>query len=467
MKPIVAISFLAALLPLTTGGAMQTPAPRVLTLDEAVKLALERNPDLASAQHRVAAARAALQQADAAFWPRVRVSETYAASDNPVQAFMMTLNQRALNLGANFNHPDNTDNLNTKVLATYSLYNGGTDLAARQAARLGAEAGQDSLDAVRNELVFEVARSFYTVAKARQYVRSAEAAVTSMESNLGVASNRFTEGTVLKSDLLDAEVRLSEARENLVRARNTLAISETIFRNVLGVGETENVTAADPPPVSGRSGLPAATGSSDKTLAQRDRDEGVAPPTTTEMLDVSRHPELLAARKAVQAATRQVRAAAGGHMPRVNAFASYDLDSGDAERFEDSWVAGVSVELDVFDGFLTRGKVAEARANLASARETLRKTELNLELEAQQARLNLDEAQSRLGTTERVVAQADESLQITKERYSNGLALLTQLLDAETALTAARQRRAAAEADQQIARAALDKAQGRGWKEMP
>ncbi|HUJ11575.1 MAG TPA: TolC family protein [Verrucomicrobiae bacterium] len=414
--------------------------PRALTLREAERLALQQNPDLASAQQRVTAARAALQQADAAFWPQVRLSENYAASDNPVQAFMMTLNQRAFNFGANFNHPDTTDNLNTKVLATYPLYNGGSDLASRQAARLGAEAGENSLEAVRNELVFEVARGFYTIGKARQFVRTAEAAVTSMESNLGVASNRFTQGTVLKSDFLDAEVRLSEARDNLVRARNALAISETVFRNVLGVGEKENVIAAE---------------SASKIISQ----------AVDEPLDISQRPELLAAQKAVAASERRVRAAFGGHLPRVNAFASYDLDSGDARRYEDSWVAGVSVELDVFDGFLTRGKVAEARANLAAAREALRKTELALELEAKQAQLNLNEAQARLATTGQAVAQAKESLQITKERYANGLALLTQLLDAESALTAARQRRAAAEADDQIAQAALEKALGHGWKD--
>ena len=407
-------------------------------------MALQQNPDLATAQQRLAAARAGLRQADAAFWPKVGVSESYAASDNPVQAFMMTLNQRSFNFGANFNHPDTTDNLNTKVLATYSLYSGGTDLASRQAARLGAEARENSIDAVRNDLVFEVTRSFYTIGKARQFVRTAEAAVASMESNLGVASNRFSQGTVLKSDFLDAEVRLSEARENLVRAGNALAISETVFRNVLGVGEKENVTAAD------RGRRPSKT-----DVAQ----------TIAGALDVSRRPELLAARKAVEATERQVRAAFGGHLPRVNAFASYDLDSGDANRFADSWVAGVSVELDVFDGFLTRGKVAEARANLSAAREELRKTELALQLEAKQAQLNLNEAQARLATTGQAVAQADESLQITKERYANGLALLTQLLDAETALTTARQRRAAAEADCQIARAALDRALGYAWKE--
>ena len=128
-------------------------------------------------------------------------------------------------------------------------------------------------------------------------------------------------------------------------------------------------------------------------------------------------------------------------------------------------MAGVSVELDVFDGFLTRGKVAEARANHEAARQQLRKVALALDLETRQAQLNLAEAQARLDTTGKSIAQADESLQITKDRYANGLALLTQVLDAETALTAARQRRAAAAVDVLIARAALDHALGKTWKE--
>ncbi len=442
MKWAVAILVVAL-----TASVHAQDAPRVLTLDEAIRLALAKNPDLATAQQRIAAARAGLRQADAAFWPQVRVSESYAASDNPVQAFMMTLNQRAFNFGANFNHPETTDNLNTKILAQWSLYDGGRNVATRQAARLGAEATEQSLAAVRNDLVFEVTRAFHTIGKARQFIAAAAAAVNSMASNVNVASNRFSQGAVLKSDLLDAEVRLAEARENLVRARNALALSETVFRNVLGVGEDENVTAGDGGFGSDQAVPPGGAA-------------GRAPAN-----ELVARPELLAAQKAVAAVEKQVRIAASGNRPHLHAFASYDLDSGDARHYANSWVGGVSVELNVFDGFLTRGQVAEARAHLAATREQLRKLELAIQFEVKQARLNLDEAQARLETTTHVVAQAEESRQITKDRYANGLALLTQLLDAETAVTSARQRRAAAKADYLIALAALDRALGKSWKE--
>jgi outer membrane protein len=453
-RAVILAGLIAA--PLLVRSTQADDAARRLTLEEAIQIALQNSPDLASAQQRLAAARAAIQQADAALFPRIRVSETYSASDNPVQAFMMDLNQRRLSFGpgTDFNNPPTTDNLNAKLLATYSLYNGGRDVAARQAANLNSEAAAQMLESVRNDLVFEVTRVFHTIGKARHFVNTAQAAVTSMQANRTVAQNRFDQGNALKTDLLDAEVRLAEARENLLRAQNAVAISETVFRNLLGVGETRPLTAAD----------------ADAPVFTNDRQQKRAHPSAraepgNPAADVSGRPEFVAAQKAVAVAERQVRIAEGGHLPRVHAFASYDLDSGDARRFEDSWVAGVSVELDVFDGFLTRGKVAEARANLGAAREQLRKTELALQLEAKEAQLNLQEAQARLATTEQAVAQAEESLQITKERYGNGLTLLSQLLDAETALTAARQRRAAAEADSLIARAALVRALGRAWKE--
>lgn len=406
-----------------------------ISLPKAIRLALKNNPDLATAQQRVNAARAGIQQTESALWPQVRISESYAASDNPVQAFMMTLNQRAFNFGANFNHPDTTDNLNTKLLAQWSLYDGGASLANRQAAKLNTEAAGQSLDAARNDLVFEVTRAFHTINKARQFVTVAEATVSNLTATANVASNRLAAGNALKTDLLDAQVRLAESQENLIRARNAVALSEVVFRATLGVGEKETLTANH------------------------------ESSTTAPVISPATRPELTAAHTAVAAADRQVRAAQAGYVPQLKAFASYDLDSGDANHFKDSWVAGVSVELNVFDGFLTRGKIREANANLEAARQQERKVALAVALETRQAQLNLEEAQARLDTTGKSVAQAEESVQLTKDRYANGLALLTQLLDAETALTAARQRRTAAETDVLIAQAALDRALGKTWKE--
>ena len=97
-------------------------------------------------------------------------------------------------------------------------------------------------------------------------------------------------------------------------------------------------------------------------------------------------------------------------------------------------------------------------ANLESTREEQRKLRLALDLEVEQAQLDLKTANERLVVTNTTVAQASESTELTHARFEQGLALSTQLIDAETALVSARVRRAEAEADQRIAVAALRKA---------
>ncbi|HXP61858.1 MAG TPA: TolC family protein, partial [Dongiaceae bacterium] len=175
--------------------------------------------------------------------------------------------------------------------------------------------------------------------------------------------------------------------------------------------------------------------------------------------DFSERAELAAARQRERAAREQVRGARSGYLPRVSAFGSLDYDYG--WKFENgggSYTAGAMVQWDLWDGKLTRAKVREAVANLESAREEQRKLRLALEFEVEQARLDLKAANERLAVTEEAVAQASESAGLTRARFEQGAALSTQVIDAETALVAARVRRAEAEADRQIAIAALRKA---------
>ncbi len=123
-----------------------------------------------------------------------------------------------------------------------------------------------------------------------------------------------------------------------------------------------------------------------------------------------------------------------------------------------SYTAGVMLQWDLWDGFSTRSKAREAKANLESAQEEQRKLRLALNFEVERAQLDLKAAEERLTAGSKTVEQATESAKLTRGRFEQGLALSAQLIDSETALVAARVRRAEAESDQQIAIAALRKA---------
>jgi outer membrane protein TolC len=400
------------------------------TLERALDYALTHNPDARIAQQRIAAAQAGLEQANSTFWPRLQVQSGYTRTDNPMMAFGSILNQRSYNSSLNFNDVPGVDDLNAQGMITVPLYAGGRNVAGRQAAKATTGAAKQESAAIRNELGFEVSRAFHTVLKTRQFILAAEAAVNSFETNLVVAGKRLEGGTLLKSDLLDIEVRLAQAREDLVRARNASTLAQRALRNLLGIEEGKFVIADTAPAVSAP-------------------DPG----------DFSQRPELAAARERERAAQAQVGGTKSGYLPRVSAFGSVDYDYGSVTGGQgQSYTAGVLAQWDLWDGFSTRAKVREANANLESAREEQRKLRLALDLEVEQAQLDFKAADERLAVSGKTVEQAQESAGLTRNRFEQGLALSTQLIDSESALVAARVRRAEAESDRRIAIAALRKA---------
>jgi outer membrane protein TolC len=413
-------------------GALALSAGQPWTLERSLDYALAHNPDARIARQRIAAAQAGLEQANAAFWPRVQVQSGYTRTDNPMMVFGDILAQRAYSYNAppNFNSLPGVDDLDARGLVTLPLYAGGRTVAGRQAAEANTQAVELDSAAVRNALGFEVSRAFNTVLKTRQFVRAAEAEVGSFETNLAVANRRLDAGALLRSDVLDIEVRLAQAREDLVRARNASALAARALRNLLGI-EAGDFAVADEVPV-----IRAPYGGDD---AER--------------------PELAAARERERAAQAQVRGSRSGYQPRLSAFGSLDYDRGWVTGGDGrSYTAGVLAQWDLWDGLSTRAKVREARANLESAREERRKLRLAVDLEVEQARLDLSAASERLAVTAKTVEQAAESASLTRSRFEQGLALSTQLIDSETALLAARVRRAEAESDERIAIAALRKA---------
>ena len=411
-------------------------APAPWTLATAIKEALAQSPDARIAEERVAAARAMLTQAAAADWPQLSLKSSYMQSNNPMMAFGAILGQRAFTPTIDFNRPGEVDNFNLTAMVGYNIYSGGRASAGKAAAQAGAEAAAREREAALAQLETEVARAYCQIGQSREGVRAIEAAVAAYEESLRVAKLRHASGQLLKSELLNIEAQLAQTREQLLSLRHNAALAEKYFLVLLGHDSSETVT------------LDASASSA-----------GLVPPPGD--VTIAARPELQAMQSRVAAAENAVRVARGGLLPTVNAFASYQYDQGWRLNGDSrSWTAGVQAEIPIFDGQLTRGRIAEAEANEAQARQGLRKLELALGLQLDQARLALKLAREQLAATETLVAQANESARMSRERFAAGALLSAELIGVETRLTEARMRRAVAQAAEKIAVADLRRAAG-------
>ncbi len=407
------------------------------TLDGALATALKNSPDARIARQRVAGAQAMIEQARAAWYPQLSVQGRYMETNSPMMAFGSILNQRAFNFGLDFNHPGRIDDLNATGTVAYNVYSGGRASAGLAAAKGGASAAEEDLRAARQQLGAEVVRAWLNIRKAREAVKAVAAGVKAYAAAVAVAQARFDAGQMLKADLLSLQVQLAQTQENLAAAQHGAALADRAFLFVLGLdaaGQTVELAADDP---------------------------ALARLTMPDTRDFSQRPELRGLRERIRAAEAMVRAARGGRLPTVNAFASYQYDRGwQLNRNADSWMAGVSVDLNVFDGGQTSGKIRQATAELEQVKEMLRKATLGISLEVEQARLAHDEAVQRLAVTARAREQAEESAALSRARFEKGALLTSELIGVEGRLIEARMRHAVAVADERIALADLRRALG-------
>lgn len=416
--------------------AQPAPGP---TLEECITAALEANPGVQAAELRVTAAGAAVKQAGAAFSPVFSVAANATRTDNPTQTFMMQLNQRRLDMADpafDPNTPEATDNVRLSAEARYRLFDGGRRSLRRHAARVGETAASHKLAAARNELIHEVTRNYYRLLQAQALIEVQRASQRSIQESLRVARERLDAGSAVKTDVLNLEVELAQAEEDLIRALNRKQLSAASLNTAIGDVLVGNEDVAPPPP---------------QTPARPPRQD----------LDAVQHrPELAALKAGVALRATDLRRATRDYAPVVNAFGSYHWDSEALDDVEDSYVVGLAAEWELFAGGRTPHTVARARAEWRAAQHDEQETRSRLRLDLHTAHLQAVEAAERLNVLRKSVESAEEALRITRERYQQGAAEITELLFSQVALTAVQTRHITARYDYLIALSNVRRARG-------
>lgn len=430
------IPSLVLLLGLASQALATPPAlspPERWTAPEAVRFALAHSPDSAIGQQRLLAAQAAIDLERSAMAPQANLTAQYSQTEAPMYSFGNILNQREFSPTINFNHPGRTDSLSGGLQLGYRLFNGGRDQAGVKAAEHQAAAAGLELAATQARLAFEVVRAFHGIHQAWERIGISQSAAAAIEASLKTAQARHQAGVLLRDGVLDLEVQLAQAKENTIAAHHALALAKKVFLTLLGTAEGEVEIANSPPP---------------------DQGEPVLPPITT-------RPELKTLDALINAAQARVSQAKAGALPTVDGFAGISREEGTITGGGgDSWQAGVKMQYPLFDGGRTTSEVNRASAGLAALQGERQKLELAIGLEIEQARLALREADERLTVSEKTVAQAQESAEINRARFAEGVVLSSDLLAVENRLTEVMTRRTLAKTARQIAIADLRRASG-------
>jgi outer membrane protein len=413
-----------------------------LTAEEAVRLALARNPDLRMAAARVAAARARLREAEAALWPRLSAGVTYLAGDAPSAFLFSRIDARALPAGVDFNDPGSFTNLEGGLTLRWNLWNAGRDLLGTWAADAAAAAAADAGRALANALVATVVGAYLDGRAAGELLEADDASIRSVAAQVEETSVKVEGGGALRADLLSLEVRLAEARQQRVRSDVARRLALASLRELLALPPEAPLVLAG-----------AAYGP-------------VPPPeTAAEALAEAyrRRPEVQAARRAVERAGIELGAARRAYLPRLDLEtrlygddAGADLDFGDR-----NWTVALALSLDLFDGFARESRIARARAALDEVTWADRQTLLQVARDVETAYLRLEEARARHAVAAQAVGAAEETLELVAERWRGGAETVTRYLEAEADRTRARTSEIRARLDAERAGVEVARAIGR------
>jgi outer membrane protein len=270
---------------------------------------------------------------------------------------------------------------------------------------------------VRNQISLDFAIAYFDLLEAEKLTLVAGKEVESVSSHLRDAKTLYENGVITKNDLLQAEVRLSDARQRLLNARNMRAINASRLNTILSRPLTTEVQVTDV-------GEPPAG----HVILEREQAWGAAVETRPEMRIVDETMKSLN----FEETARKVE-----YYPKFFAGASWDYTENRYMVHQGNASLLLGMTLNLFSGGSTKAELLKVDSQRTQLQEQRARLADEIRLEVERNILDLRNAEERIGVTKDTAGQAEENLRINRVRYEEGVGTATEVLDAVTLLTGA------------------------------
>jgi len=402
---------------------------RILSIDDAVAIALETQPSIQARLGDYAAAAFRVDQEFSRLLPQLSASWTAARSQNAGAV-------SGTSVTGDGDRTWSTTSSGPRISLSQVLFDFGKTWASTNVARRLAEVALEDTELQRQLVTQTVKESFTNINFAQRLIRVNEQALQRADLNLRSARGFFEVGTRPKSDVTRAEVDVANARVDVIRARNAERLARVALATAMGLPATTPLQIEDNLIYQPVSLDPARL--VEEALRQR--------------------PESRQARLQADAAEGRLRRASRDFLPDITGSGFYGAQRTDLSEV---WELRLSLDWSIFDGGNRIARYREARANLDAAQARVKATELDVSREVEQAQNNVIESQERIQAAQVAVTSAQENFRLAQGRFDAGVGTILELTDAQLALTLAQNTEAQALADYRIALARLDRATGR------
>ena len=421
----------------SAGKADLGTAEKPLTLEDAILLALDRQPRLRAALERVKAQRAVVGQAKSAYYPTIDLTTSY---------------RRSTSTSRTGSSSEPFDFYTGSTVMNWTIY----DFGKREGSVRGE---RDSLDATQyaqrtsaEDVVLAVKQAYYRYLQVTVLVRVREDTVKDRELLVRQAKGFFEVGTRPKIDLVRAESNLFLAQADLITARNGVRVAWARLKNAMGVRRFP------PRPLAEEALL-------ERPVEELTKELAIGKPPVS--LDAAREtafnlrPELKDFEAQLRAQDAAIDTARRGHLPDFLFNSSYGRRA-DEFPLQPNWEIGLRFNVPIFSGFQTTYEVQEASRNFYEIKAREEELRQQIALEVEQSYFSLVGAGERLKATNSAVRAAKENLDLANGRYRVGVGSIIEITEAQVISTQAQTDHIQTIADYKIFEADLARAMGQG-----
>src|SRR5271165_398966 len=455
--PLLALAVAGMSCTLIAGESIVGSRGHALTINDAVELALKQNPSILGQIQQLKVTRGLVFVAQANLLPHLTMQSTYSQNSNALSPsvssrrasfdLLTVPNGQPLVVNSFGNQTNATNatpvpvsgtrasgavsssqNQSWQVTLTVSqvVYDGGATIASRRAARINEDQAYYQLRDTIDTVVQTVRTQFYQILLNKALVQVQEESVNLLQSQLEDQKSRYEAGTVPQFNVLQAEGTLENQIPQLIAARNNYFIAQVTLARTLGIPATRQYTTQNPLPILGDLNYqPIKYDLGSALIAAR-----------------ANRPFLKAQRSAILANVENITVQASGYKPTITANVGWEQKNNpianDLSNTLQGWFLGFQGSWNVFDGFLTYGKVKQARAQLEQSKVTYDDSVRQVELEVATSVSNLRQAAGTVDAAQTGVNVNLEALRLSDERLAAGTGTQLDVLNAQQQLTTAR-----------------------------
>jgi len=428
----------ALVLPALAAGA-ETQVPQVLSLDTALRIARENQPQLVQARAQSDAAQARVGTALSPLLPQVVGSAGYQrGTANTTSRPGSSASPTGVGGAQSWN---TYDDWSFGLSARQLIYDFGQSFNQWRAARANAGAQRENENTIMLQILLNVRTAFFDARASKALMKVAEETQTNQERHLAQIQGFVEIGTRPEIDLAQVRSDLASARLQLINAENSYETAKARLNQTMGIEAPTNYDVAEEtlPPVEQED-------QSTETLLEK---------------ALQARPEFIVLSDQIRAQGFTLGSIKGGYWPSLNLSTELTSAGSQIDSQARNWSGGITLNWPLFQGDLTRAQAAEARANLRGLKSQLDTLRQQVRLEVEQARLAIRAAKAAITAADDVVVNARKRLDLAEGRYQTGVGSMIELGDAQVALSNAEAQKVQADYNLASARARLLQALGR------